>query len=132
MAEHWWTRLRKSSLEASRFPVLCLMLLALSIADIMVTYLLLRVSPYFYESNPVARWFFAKWNIAGMISFKFAVVALVILIGEFVERRRRGWGRFVLIIGCVATTAVVAYGISLYWGHTELPAPDEEEIFWQE
>jgi hypothetical protein len=128
MAEHWWSRLRRSSLEASRFPYLCILLLVLSIADVLMTYLLLRVSPLIYESNPVARWFFAKWNIAGMILFKFSMVAFTILIGEFVERHRAGYGRFVLIIGCLATATVVVYGISLYWSHTELPVILDRDI----
>jgi hypothetical protein len=34
-------------------------LLALSAADLFMTFALLRTSPAFFESNPVAQWFFA-------------------------------------------------------------------------
>jgi len=121
MAEHWWTRVQRLSFEASRFPILCLLLVALSAADILMTYVLLRISPVYYESNPIAHWFFVRWDIAGMVIFKFGVVALVIAIGEFVERHRPHWGRSILIIGCLATAVVVGYSGYLYWQHTTLP-----------
>ena len=73
-------------------------LIALSAADVLVTYILLRRGPAFYESNPVAHWFFLRWNIAGMAVFKFSAMGLVIVIGEIVERHRPGWGRVLLLI----------------------------------
>lgn len=126
MPEHWWIKLQRSSLEASRFPILCLLLVGLSAADILMTYVLLRIGPHFYESNPVARWFFMRWDIAGMIAFKFGVVAFVIAIGEFVERQRAGWGRSILIIGCLATALVVGYAGHLYLNHSTMPPADWE------
>ncbi|MFO0959640.1 MAG: DUF5658 family protein [Isosphaeraceae bacterium] len=97
----------------------------MSAADVFTTYLLLRTSPTFYESNPVAQWFFARWNMAGMVLFKFSVIAGVIAIGEYVERRRPGWGRFVLLVGCVGAAYAVAKGLSLYRGHgAAAPAPE--------
>lgn len=93
------------------------MLAALSAADVFTTYLLLRSGSHFYESNPVAQWFFARWNMAGMVLFKFSVIAVVIAISDFVERRRPGWGRFVLLIGCVGAGYAVFKGLSLYLNH---------------
>ena len=95
---------------------LSLCLVALSAADLFVTFSLLRTSHVFYESNPVAQWFFARWNMAGMTLFKFAVVGFVIALGEIIERRRPGWGRFVLLVGCAAAAAVVWHGLRLYQG----------------
>jgi len=106
--------LRAYALEQNRLQWWILLFVLLSIADLVVTYWMLSISPDFYESNPIANWFFKKWNIAGMTFFKFAVVAFVIIISDFVERRRAGYGRFVLILGSLATAAVVVYSIKLY------------------
>ncbi|HMP17502.1 MAG TPA: DUF5658 family protein, partial [Gemmatales bacterium] len=61
-------------------------MILVSIGDLGMTYFLLSYDSQFYESNPIANWFFEHWNIAGMTFFKFAVVAFVIIIAEFVER----------------------------------------------
>jgi cell shape-determining protein MreD len=79
--------------------------------------------PAFYESNPVAQWFFTRWNIAGMAVFKFSAIGLVVAIGEVVERQRPGWGRAVILIGCLATAAVVVQGLRLLVGHTDDGSP---------
>ena len=110
-----WPRwLRGYAVEQSRLQWWILLFVLLSIADLVVTYWLLSYSPNFYESNPVANWFFRHWNIAGMTFFKFSVVAFVVVISEFVERRRKGFGKFVLIFGCVATAIVVVYSVKLF------------------
>jgi hypothetical protein len=51
-----------------------------------------------------------------MTIFKFLAIASAIAIGEYVERRRPGWGKFVLLVGCIATAAVFWHGLSLYMG----------------
>lgn len=91
-------------------------LLALSLADLLITHHLLRTHPKFYESNPIARLVFVRWNIAGMAVFKFALVAFVVTVGEVVERKRPGLGRFVILTGCAASTLVVAHGLRLAFG----------------
>ena len=103
--------------QASLLEFESLGLVALSTADILVTYVLLRRGPAFYESNPVAQWFFVRWNIAGMAVFKFSAMGLVIVIGEIVERHRPGWGRVLLLASCLATAVVVSYGLRLLLGH---------------
>jgi hypothetical protein len=95
-------------------------LLALSAADLFTTFTLLQTSTAFFESNPVAQWFFARWNIAGMVLFKFSIIGAVIAISEFIERRRPGWGRFVLLIGCLGAAYAVYKGWSLYLSHAVL------------
>ena len=118
----FWPRwLRAYTHERSRLQWWILLFLLLSIADLVVTCTLLNASPHFYESNPLPNWFFKRWNIAGMAFFKFATVAFVVIISEFVERRRAGSGKFVLILGCVVTAAVVGYSINLYMKYKELP-----------
>ena len=81
-----------------------------------MTFALLRISPHFYESNPVAMWFFRALEHRRDDCLEVRAVALAIAIGELVERRRPGWGKAVLLIGCLATAAVVAHGPRLYLG----------------
>jgi hypothetical protein len=86
-----------------------------------MTFALLRANPAAFESNPVARWFFARWNMVGMVLFKFSVIGCVIALSEFIERRRPGWGRFVLLVGCVGAGYAVYQGLSLYMGPVDVP-----------
>lgn len=102
--------------DSSRVQGMAAFLLCLSLVDLLVTYLLLRISPHFYESNPVAQWFFQRWNILGMTLFKFAVVGFVIALGEVIERNRPGWGRFVLLGGCGVTAFAIVRGLRLFLG----------------
>ncbi|MGP0069788.1 MAG: DUF5658 family protein [Isosphaeraceae bacterium] len=114
-----WRRLvREYAGESSVLEQEILLLVALSAADLLVTYALLRQGPSFYESNPFAQWVFHRWNIAGMTLFKFGVIGGVIVIGEVAERRRPGLGRGLMAASCLATAAVVVYGLRLLIGYT--------------
>lgn len=117
----WREHLRAAVTEAGQLQELSLVLLVLSITDLFVTHTLLRTSPHFYESNPVALWIFRRWNIAGMTIFKFTAIGVAIALGEVIERRRPGWGKAVLVIGCVAAGAVVWHGLKLYLGFEPMP-----------
>ena len=108
---------RAYAVENSRLQGWIVVLILVSIADLVMTYFLLSLNANFYEANPVANWFFKNWNIAGMTFFKFAVVAIAIVIAEFVERRRPGAGKFVLLTGIVVTAYVVYYSYNLYRNH---------------
>ncbi len=112
----WRQLVREYGAESSFLEQEILLLVALSAADLLVTYYLLRQGPSFYESNPFAQWVFHRWNIAGMTLFKFGVIGGVIVIGEVAERRRPGLGRGLMAVSCVATAAVVAYGLRLLMG----------------
>jgi hypothetical protein len=102
--------------DASVVQDLAVLLVVLSLADLLTTYQLLRISPRFYEANPVAGLFFQRWNMVGMTLFKFALVGFVIALGEVIERHRPGWGRFVLGVGCIATAIAIVRGLQLYLG----------------
>lgn len=106
------TARRGSVLEAE-----ILALVLLSVADLLTTHHLLRAHPKFYESNPIAQFVLLRWDIAGMTVFKFSVVAFVVVVGEVVERRRPGLGRFVILTGCLASGLVVLQGMRLAFGH---------------
>jgi hypothetical protein len=55
-----------------------------------------------------------RWDIAGMVGFKFSLIAGVILLSEIIERKRPGWGRFVLLVGCIGAVYAVFTGGRLY------------------
>jgi hypothetical protein len=79
-----------------------------------MTSVLLRKGSAFYESNPIAHWFLSKWNMTGMVCFKFSVIAGVVLLSEIIERKRPGWGRFVLLVGCIGAAYAIFTGGRLY------------------
>jgi hypothetical protein len=120
---HWRRVIHASAGETSLLELEILGLFVLSAADLLVTYALLRRGPAFFESNPVAQWFFVRWNIAGMALFKFSAMGLVVVIGEIVERHRPGWGRGLLLASCLATAIVVFHGLRLLLGHGDNGAP---------
>ena len=115
-ATHWWGRLLASARSASHLHGFSIALIAVSVADLLMTFLLLRTSHTFYESNPVAQWFFQRWNMAGMTLFKFSVLGFVIVLAEIIERRRPRWGKAVLAVGCVAAAFAFTHGLRLYLG----------------
>ena len=96
---------RGGVVESSRLQLPSLILLVLSLGDIFVTFTLLSTGQGYYESNPVAQWFLAHWNFKGMFLFKLGMIAGTITLGEVIERHRPGLGRFVLWLGCLATSA---------------------------
>ena len=108
-AQSFLARLR----EPSVIQGVSVCFVALSVADILITYALLRRGPSFYEANPVAQWFFQRWNIAGMAALKFSVIGAVIAMSEVIERKKPGWGRGVILLGCAASAAVVWHGARL-------------------
>jgi Domain of unknown function (DUF5658) len=110
----WFERLRPWIFETSQVQGIGTWLIILSAADLFMTFALLRKSPNFFEANPIAQWFFANWNMTGMVAFKFSMIAGVILLSEIIERKRPGWGRFVLLVGCIGAAYAVFTGGRLY------------------
>jgi hypothetical protein len=110
----WFEHVRPWVFETSQVQGIGTWLIILSVADLLMTFVLLRKSTAFFESNPIASWFFSRWNMAGMVFFKFSMIAGVILLSEIIERNRPGWGRFVLLIGCIGAAYAVFTGGRLY------------------
>lgn len=102
--------------ESSRVQGVAVVFLALSAADLFLTFALLQNHPRFVEANPVARWILERWNVAGMVVFKFGLVGFVITLGEVIERRRPGLGRLVLLLGCCVTAFAARRGLGLLLG----------------
>ncbi len=88
----------------------------LSAADLLMTYVLLWRGQ-FYEANPVAQWFFARWNVTGLTAFKFGMVALIVILGDTIERQRPGVGRAILLFGCAVAVGVTVHGLRLLMVH---------------
>lgn len=92
-------------------------LIMFSLLDLLMTYVLLRQGVNAYEANPIAQWWFARWNIAGMTAFKFLMVGLIISICEIIERHRPYVGQVVLWLGSAAAGLVILHGLRLYLHH---------------
>ena len=90
-----------------------MLLIILSAIDLLVTHRLLRQNSLAYESNPIAQWFFARWNIIGMIAFKFSLIAFVFIVGEVIERHRPGVGRAIVLLGCAGAVYAISQGLRI-------------------
>jgi hypothetical protein len=71
----------------------------------------------FYESNPVARWFFEGWGLTGIVAFKFTMVAVVEVIAQIIALRRLQLGRRLLEFGTLVVALVVLYSMYLLLSH---------------
>ncbi|MGE3819655.1 MAG: DUF5658 family protein [Isosphaeraceae bacterium] len=109
--------MRTSGADQSPISDLAVALIVISVADLLTTYFLLWQGGRYYEANPLARWVFERWNVAGMTAFKFILVAAVVTIGEFVARSRPRLGRLVILFACLSSGAGVAHGLRLWLEH---------------
>jgi hypothetical protein len=89
----------------------------MSIADLLMTYVLLRHGGPFFESNPIAQWFFERWNVTGLVAFKFVMLIGVVTLGEVIEHHRPRLGRLILLLGAVLATYAFVHGIRLFVEH---------------
>jgi hypothetical protein len=103
--------------EDSQLQAESMLLVLLSAGDLLMTYTLLWRGSHFYESNPVAQWFFHRWNITGMTGFKFATVGLIVVLSEVIERHRPGWGRAILLLGSLGALVAIVHGLRLLLQH---------------
>src|SRR6516165_6149856 len=92
-----------------------LMFLLLSLADLTLTWALIRAGlGQIYESNPVAAWCLRWQGWAGLAIFKAVMVLMSIALVAAISWRRPRTGGRVLALGCVVTAAVVLYSGYLY------------------
>ncbi len=70
--------------------------LALSVADVLITYMVLAEGGR--EINLIANWFLQQFDFAGMVVFKFALVGLVLANIEIVGRLRPGAGKLLAVL----------------------------------
>ena len=94
-----------------------------SVLDIVMTFLALRFSAQgqtrgtFVESNPLAHWVLSHWGIQGMMIFKLAMTAIVVVIAEVVGSVRPMVARALLWGGTIVVSSVVIYTIRLLFLH---------------
>jgi Domain of unknown function (DUF5658) len=115
-----WHMIFRLALPLQRESALFLLV---SVLDVMMTYLMLSDVPepdgraMFYESNPVARWFFEGWGLSGIVIFKFTMVAVVEIIAQVVALRKLQMGRRLLEFGTLIVALVVLYSMYLLLSH---------------
>jgi Domain of unknown function (DUF5658) len=115
-----WRTIFSISLPLQRESALFLIV---SVLDVMMTYMMLSDVPgpegreMFYESNPVAHWIWAKWELSGIVAFKFTMVAVVEVIAQIIAVRKLQLGRRLLEFGTLVVALVVLYSMYLMLTH---------------
>ena len=89
--------------RSARYPDWYAWYVLLAALDVMLTWMVLHFGGR--EVNVLADWVIRRWQLPGMVVYKFATVVLVVVICEVVGRRRERLGRR-LAEWAVAITAV--------------------------
>ncbi len=86
-----------------RYPNAYVWFVFLAALDIMLTYLILHpvlfshdpfmTEPRGAEVNALADWIIQRWDVPGMVAFKFLLVALVVVLCEIIGRHKQETGR---------------------------------------
>jgi hypothetical protein len=69
------------------------------------------------EVNPVVRWFLRTYGLQAMAFYKFALVAVVVLICQFIYPSHPKSARGILIAGSVAYGLLIAYVLITLLAH---------------
>jgi len=100
----------------SFYPRRLCLFVALSLADLLLTFQLVRGSDgEVREANPIAAAWLDAYGWAGLGAFKALMVLLVAGSCVFISRYRPRAGGGVLTYACLVTGAVVAYGLYGYY-----------------
>jgi hypothetical protein len=88
-------------------------LIFVSVMDIAMT----RVVFYFggHEANPIAEEVLIRYNMAGLVVFKFILVAFVIFVCEFIARRNFTVGRRLSRVGIAITALPMIWAFCLLY-----------------
>lgn len=97
--------------RAVLYPDMYAWYLLASALDVMVTVTVL-VHLGAREVNTFAQWTLERLDVWGLIGLKFLSVIVVVLICEYVGRRRPGLGRSVAFIAIIASLAPVAAALA--------------------
>lgn len=85
-----------------------------SALDIWMTYILLSTTDNIVEGNPIAAFFINRWGPAGMVKFKFALVAFVVIAAQIIAQKKPTTARAILIFGTIVVGFVVIYSAVLF------------------
>ena len=102
----------RSSRRTVRLLYETTLFVVVSVFDIVMTHRLIRTGR-FHESNPVAKFFYDRWDMDGMIFFKMAMVAFVVVLTQLIARRRPRWAHSVLYLAICVVSMVVIYSLLL-------------------
>ena len=86
-----------------------------SALDIFMTYILMRFGGI--ETNPIARFFYARWAFGGMIFFKMGMIAFITVLAQVIALRSLNSARRVLQFGTIVVAMVVVYSAFLLVRH---------------
>ena len=86
-----------------------------SALDVMLTWVVLHAGGR--EANAIADAVLRNYGLGGMVAFKFALVALVIVICEVVGRRSIDAGRRLAGWAVALTCVPLLIAVALLWGH---------------
>ena len=111
-SRHWFLRLFFQQLPLQNETTTFILA---NVLDIFMTYMLMRFGAI--EANPIANLFFQRWNFAGMIFFKMAMVAVVAVLAQIIARRDLKRARFLLYAGTLIVGIVVVYSAILFARH---------------
>lgn len=105
------------------YPAIYPWVVLLAVLDIVLTWTVLRLGGW--EVNGIAARVIDRWDVWGMIALKFAVIVLVLMICEYVGRRRPGMGLAVAVMAGVLNTVpvVAATGQLAHYAHLRTEPP---------
>lgn len=113
-----------------RYPNAYVWFVFLAALDVILTYLILH--PVLFprgvdltesrgeEANALADWVIQRWDVPGMVAFKFVLVVLVVLLCEVIGRRKDQTGRriaewAVAITSIPVLVALIQMSLDLYF-----------------
>lgn len=82
--------------QAVLYPECYSLLVFASALDLLLTWVVLHLGGY--EANVLAAFVIDRFDLPGVVAFKFGLMILVILISEYVGRRRESLGRALAMI----------------------------------
>ncbi len=83
-----------------------------NVLDVYLTDLVIQREE-FTEGNPIARFFLYSWGIKGLLYFKCAIVAFVVVLAQIIAGKKVEAARWLLNVGTLIVTCVLFYSLSL-------------------
>jgi hypothetical protein len=75
------------------------------------------------EVNKIANALIREFGVAGMVGLKYASIVVVVLVCEFVGRRRFRLGRMLAVAAICVSCMPVGVGLLQIWAWSRLPVP---------
>jgi hypothetical protein len=121
---------RRRARRSVRYPNAYVWFVFLAALDVVLTYLILHPVLFFRdpgmtesrgaEANALANWIIERWDVPGMVVFKFLLVLLVVVLCEIIGRYKEQTGRriaewAVAITAIPVILALIQMGLDLYF-----------------